>query len=167
MDLLCRKCDPSMHSAAILVQCAPPPRCIHDASTPWKFHGAVATRLSVSSHYVSQRFSTKLCAASDGRGIVGPCRATKENSVSQESICDGRDMTASDVVRRFYDAVNARDVDAAVELLSDDCVYEDLLYPTAFSGKEVWEGRYLNSILVLLQNPVSTSEQTLLHESKR
>ena len=50
-------------------------------------------------------------------------------------------MTASDVVRRFYDAVNARDVDAAVELLSDDCVYEDLLYPTAFSGKEVWEGR--------------------------
>ena len=39
---------------------------------------------------------------------------------------------SADRVRQFYDAVNARDVDAAVSLFAEDVVYEDMIYAQPF-----------------------------------
>ncbi|KAJ1416557.1 hypothetical protein B484DRAFT_454247 [Ochromonadaceae sp. CCMP2298] len=44
--------------------------------------------------------------------------------------------TPGDVVRRYFEYWNVRDMESAVAVFSDDCVYEDTLYPGAFDGKE-------------------------------
>ncbi|OEL14262.1 hypothetical protein BAE44_0024720 [Dichanthelium oligosanthes] len=44
--------------------------------------------------------------------------------------------TAADVVREFYDGVNRRDLAAVEPLIAEDCVYEDLVFPRPFVGRE-------------------------------
>jgi hypothetical protein len=44
-------------------------------------------------------------------------------------------ISAEAVVRRFYAAVNARDLPAALALVDQDCRYEDMIYSGAFIGK--------------------------------
>ncbi|EEH58945.1 uncharacterized protein MICPUCDRAFT_4063, partial [Micromonas pusilla CCMP1545] len=43
--------------------------------------------------------------------------------------------TAETVVRGMYDAINRRDVAAALEFVDDDILYEDFNFPTPFKGK--------------------------------
>ncbi|MDJ0706796.1 MAG: nuclear transport factor 2 family protein [Leptolyngbyaceae cyanobacterium MO_188.B28] len=47
-------------------------------------------------------------------------------------------MTASAhrVIQSFYEAVNRRDIPAAMDLVDDDCLYQDLNFPHPFQGKE-------------------------------
>lgn len=40
------------------------------------------------------------------------------------------------VVRSYFDLWNERKMEEAVELFSDNCTYEDTLYPEVFQGKE-------------------------------
>jgi hypothetical protein len=42
---------------------------------------------------------------------------------------------AASVVRAFYAAINARDASAALALIADDCLYEDMIYAAPFRGK--------------------------------
>ena len=42
-------------------------------------------------------------------------------------------------VRQYFDAWNRRDMAAACDLFSADCVYEDTLYPDSFKGKAALE----------------------------
>jgi hypothetical protein len=44
--------------------------------------------------------------------------------------------TAADVVRAFYDGVNRRDLAAVEPLIAECCVYEDLVFPRPFVGRE-------------------------------
>lgn len=44
---------------------------------------------------------------------------------------------AADVVRRFYEGVNGRDFVSVEELIADNCVYEDLIFPQPFVGRKV------------------------------
>ncbi|KAG0537059.1 hypothetical protein BDA96_03G115200 [Sorghum bicolor] len=44
--------------------------------------------------------------------------------------------TAADVVRAFYDGVNRRDLAAVEPLIAEGCVYEDLVFPRPFVGRE-------------------------------
>ncbi|GJN06134.1 hypothetical protein PR202_ga23829 [Eleusine coracana subsp. coracana] len=44
--------------------------------------------------------------------------------------------TAADVVREFYDGVNRRDLAAVAPLIAEECVYEDLVFPQPFVGRE-------------------------------
>lgn len=44
--------------------------------------------------------------------------------------------TAADVVREFYDGVNRRDLAAVEPLIAEGCVYEDLVFPRPFVGRE-------------------------------
>ena len=39
-------------------------------------------------------------------------------------------------MRRFYDAVNARDLERATALLEPDCLYEDMIYAQPFVGAD-------------------------------
>ncbi|CAA6668149.1 unnamed protein product [Spirodela intermedia] len=42
----------------------------------------------------------------------------------------------STVVREFYDRINRRDVASVGPLISDDCVYEDLIFSSPFVGRK-------------------------------
>ncbi|KAK9134869.1 hypothetical protein Syun_014199 [Stephania yunnanensis] len=44
--------------------------------------------------------------------------------------------SASGVVKRFYRGINGRDLSSVEELIADDCVYEDLIFPRPFVGRK-------------------------------
>eukprot|EP00252_Welwitschia_mirabilis_P019225 TRINITY_DN4393_c0_g1_i1.p1 TRINITY_DN4393_c0_g1~~TRINITY_DN4393_c0_g1_i1.p1 ORF type:complete len:234 (-),score=34.08 TRINITY_DN4393_c0_g1_i1:344-1045(-) len=44
--------------------------------------------------------------------------------------------SASDIVKEFYSAINNHELDKVEPLLADNCVYEDLVYPKPFVGKQ-------------------------------
>lgn len=44
--------------------------------------------------------------------------------------------SASTVVRNFYEGINAHDVDSVQYLISENCVYEDLVFPRPFVGRK-------------------------------
>ncbi|XP_042757659.2 uncharacterized protein LOC111907739 [Lactuca sativa] len=44
--------------------------------------------------------------------------------------------SASDVVRRFYEGINSRDLSTVVDLIAEDCIYEDLVFPQPFIGRK-------------------------------
>ena len=44
------------------------------------------------------------------------------------------EVTAETVVRGMYDAINRRDVEAALAFVDDDILYEDFNFPTPFKG---------------------------------
>lgn len=50
---------------------------------------------------------------------------------------DGDDGGGAVVVRRFYAGINGRDLASVEELIADDCVYEDLIFPRPFLGRKV------------------------------
>lgn len=45
--------------------------------------------------------------------------------------------SASTVVRNFYEGINRHDVDSVQYLISENCVYEDLVFPSPFVGRKV------------------------------
>ncbi|CAL1409854.1 unnamed protein product [Linum trigynum] len=44
--------------------------------------------------------------------------------------------SGADVVRRFYDGINRRDLDSVEGLIAEKCVYEDLIFPNPFVGRK-------------------------------
>ncbi|XP_030521924.1 uncharacterized protein LOC115735020 [Rhodamnia argentea] len=44
--------------------------------------------------------------------------------------------SAAEVVRRFYGGINNQDLSAVEGLIADKCVYEDLIFPRPFVGRE-------------------------------
>ncbi|GAU14093.1 hypothetical protein TSUD_169180 [Trifolium subterraneum] len=44
--------------------------------------------------------------------------------------------SASNVVRNFYDGINSHDVDSVQYLIAENCVYEDLVFPSPFVGRK-------------------------------
>lgn len=45
--------------------------------------------------------------------------------------------SASSVVRKFYGGINSRDLDSVEQLIAENCVYEDLVFPQPFVGRKV------------------------------
>lgn len=63
-------------------------------------------------------------------------------------------ISASDVVRNFYDGINRHDLAAVEPLIAENCVYEDLVFPSPFVGrKSILEffGKFIDSISTDLQ----------------
>lgn len=46
-------------------------------------------------------------------------------------------LSGADVVRNFYSGINVHDLDSVVDLISENCVYEDLVFPRPFVGRKV------------------------------
>jgi hypothetical protein len=44
---------------------------------------------------------------------------------------------AAEIVQEFYAAINRREIDTIGNLFAEDCVYEDLVFPKPFSGRQV------------------------------
>lgn len=76
-----------------------------------------------------------------GRGIrhvvVRNSNQTAEvtSSPSSDSVTDLE--SASSVVRKFYGGINSRDLDSVEQLIAENCVYEDLVFPQPFVGRKV------------------------------
>lgn len=45
-------------------------------------------------------------------------------------------QSASNVVRKFYDGINRRDLASVDDLISLNCIYEDLVFPRPFIGRK-------------------------------
>ncbi|KAL2497479.1 Uncharacterized protein Adt_23029 [Abeliophyllum distichum] len=45
--------------------------------------------------------------------------------------------SASSVVRKFYQGINSRDLVSVETLIAENCVYEDLIFPRPFVGRQV------------------------------
>lgn len=45
--------------------------------------------------------------------------------------------SAADVVRNFYAGINGRDLASVEDLIAENCVYEDLIFPRPFVGRKV------------------------------
>lgn len=64
----------------------------------------------------------------------GVAAATRDGA--RKTTASGSRATAADVVRQFYDGVNRRDLAAVEPLIAEGCVYEDLVFPRPFVGRE-------------------------------
>ncbi|CAI0556536.1 unnamed protein product [Linum tenue] len=62
---------------------------------------------------------------------VTPASPQIEEDASSASVPSG-----ADVVRRFYDGINRRDLDSVEGLIAEKCVYEDLIFPNPFVGRK-------------------------------
>ncbi|CAL4977165.1 unnamed protein product [Urochloa decumbens] len=74
------------------------------------------------------------------RGLPGrrlslrPCCC--RNVAAAATARGGKTKTAAEVVREFYDGVNRRDLAAVEPLIAEGCVYEDLVFPRPFVGRD-------------------------------
>ncbi|XP_066382822.1 uncharacterized protein [Miscanthus floridulus] len=77
-----------------------------------------------------------------GRPTSLPCRGSRTRTrvlvLVAATTREGAKTAASaaDVVREFYDGVNRRDLAAVEPLIAEGCVYEDLVFPRPFVGRE-------------------------------
>ncbi|KAI3758682.1 hypothetical protein L6452_06253 [Arctium lappa] len=61
---------------------------------------------------------------------------SEDDESSPPSVASYSLDSASDVVRRFYDGINYRNLSTVVDLIADDCVYEDLVFTQPFVGRK-------------------------------
>lgn len=54
--------------------------------------------------------------------------------------------SASTVVRKFYEGINGHDLASVENLIAENCVYEDLIFPQPFVGRKV---SFLNINLIV------------------
>jgi hypothetical protein len=57
--------------------------------------------------------------------------------------------SAPSVIRAFYAAINARDLDAALACIDEECVYEDMIYAAPFEGKAAVAAHFRNVFAAL------------------
>ena len=80
---------------------------------------------------VSSSDETKVATAS----IPTTTTTTKVNVVDDDE--DVVVESAEEVVRKFYDGINGRDLTSVEDLIASNCVYEDLIFATPFVGRKV------------------------------
>ncbi|XP_058097630.1 uncharacterized protein LOC131242777 isoform X2 [Magnolia sinica] len=74
--------------------------------------------------------------------------------------------SASDVVRKFYDGINGRDLASVDFLIAENCVYEDLIFSRPFVGRKAileFFQKFIDSISADLQFAIDdiSSEDSL------
>uniref|UniRef100_A0A5B7BAK5 SnoaL-like domain-containing protein n=1 Tax=Davidia involucrata TaxID=16924 RepID=A0A5B7BAK5_DAVIN len=73
-------------------------------------------------------------SSSDNRTVVtAPSTMTLAND---ESLSVSSVESASHVVRNFYGGINGHDLASVEELIDENCVYEDLIFPRPFVGRK-------------------------------
>lgn len=67
--------------------------------------------------------------------VVRESNRTAEVTSSSDSVTDLE--SAASVVRKFYAGINSRDLVSVEQLIAENCVYEDLVFPQPFVGRKV------------------------------
>lgn len=63
-------------------------------------------------------------------------------------------VSATDVVRNFYSGINVHDLASVEDLIAENCVYEDLVFPRPFTGRKAileFFGKFIDTITTDLQ----------------
>ncbi|MBA0699633.1 hypothetical protein Goari_001246, partial [Gossypium aridum] len=86
-------------------------------------------------------YSTTLTAPGKGSFTSRTLIKVSSSSENQAAVFDVASQphdegTAEEVVRRFYDGINRRDLASVEPLIAEKCVYEDLIFPRPFVGRE-------------------------------
>ena len=69
---------------------------------------------------------------------AGESQSATVASPTSANVVDDKVLdSAAEVVRNFYGGINAHDVDSVEDLISENCVYEDLVFPRPFVGRKV------------------------------
>ncbi|KAK4352837.1 hypothetical protein RND71_028355 [Anisodus tanguticus] len=66
--------------------------------------------------------------------VVRNSNRTAEVTPSSDSVTDLE--SAASVVRKFYAGINSRDLNSVEQLIAENCVYEDLVFPQPFVGRK-------------------------------
>lgn len=74
------------------------------------------------------------CKAMAQNGQPNQISAVLGNSTRKEIVQSPR--SASEIVREFYSRINNRELDFVGELIAENCVYEDLVFPQPFVGRK-------------------------------
>lgn len=114
---------PTMQTASLLT---PTPLLSPHSPLPSKTHVSRFPR-TVKSPKQSQTLKTLTRVSSN--------QTTAESPVSPPPPHPSID-SASDVVRKFYGRINIHDLDSVVDLISENCVYEDLIFSQPFVGRK-------------------------------
>ncbi|MCL7031786.1 hypothetical protein MKW94_018199 [Papaver nudicaule] len=95
----------------------------HSRNLSWNFSSKVSIKESP-----RKRNSKTLITFSSSSQIptVGKNEEEEKGSVS----------SASDIVRNFYDGINRHDLASVEDLIAENCVYEDLVFPQPFVGRK-------------------------------
>ncbi|PWA39669.1 Polyketide cyclase SnoaL-like domain-containing protein [Artemisia annua] len=101
--------------------------------------------------YMVTKNRTSTRVKHDGFVVLNSCSTNKNDVVLSKQEVSSNDVSymldstsASDVVRSFYDGINSRDLSRVVDLIAEDCVYEDLVFPQPFVGRKKiseWKGK--------------------------
>lgn len=87
-------------------------------------------------------YSTGLTAPGKGSWTLRTLIKVSSSSENQAAVFDVASQpqdedAAAEVVRRFYDGINRRDLASVEPLVAEKCVYEDLIFPRPFVGRKV------------------------------
>ncbi|XP_024399893.1 uncharacterized protein [Physcomitrium patens] len=72
----------------------------------------------------------------DSRRADGFAVAASSTSTSPAAEAAEKQMEAAVMVQEFYAAINRREITSIGDLFADNCVYEDLVFPTPFTGRQ-------------------------------
>ncbi|KAI7756332.1 hypothetical protein M8C21_003104 [Ambrosia artemisiifolia] len=99
-------------------------------SSPFN-HIIIIRRRSSSNSRNINRFQLKSTPTDNSQLLSSKISGDEEYSSISGPLDSG-----SDVVRKFYDGINSRNLSTVVDLIADDCVYEDLVFPQPFVGRK-------------------------------
>lgn len=75
----------------------------------------------------------RVSSSEDPTVAVASAPTITSTDADEEDVID----SAADVMRNFYAGINARDLASVEDLIADNCVYEDLIFPRPFVGRKV------------------------------
>jgi hypothetical protein len=110
-------------------------------------HAAPPPRRSTPQPQPLQRSPRALAALPPWAAALAPSGGASSGSGSNASA--NANASAPSVIRAFYDAINARDLDAALACIDEECVYEDMIYAAPFEGKAAVAAHFRNVFAAL------------------
>ncbi|XP_042518179.1 uncharacterized protein LOC122091973 isoform X1 [Macadamia integrifolia] len=86
--------------------------------------------------------------------ISSSATTTTATTAVEESPAAPKDSSGSDVIGKFYGGINAHDLGSVEDLIAENCIYEDLIFPQPFVGRKAileFFNKFINSISTDLQ----------------
>ncbi|KAF3790209.1 hypothetical protein EJ110_NYTH16897 [Nymphaea thermarum] len=97
-----------------------------DSLVPFPSSSSPARRVSLEAPFCS------LVARAEANQATLTSSAPPTSPPSPSSAAD----SPAELVRRFYDGINGRNLESVEELIAENCVYEDLIFPRPFVGRK-------------------------------
>ena len=100
-------------------------------------------RISISTHSTqrirSRRYNPLRVSSSpqNPSATIAEPETITQNDEANGDGDESKLLSGSSVVRAFYTGINSHELDSVEELIAQNCVYEDLIFPQPFVGRKV------------------------------